>query len=258
MLDGVANRLFAVACFGLASVQAATAADLGATPAYPPGYTAAPMSWGWTGFYLGGQLGFGGDTVQWDNIGASARFSPLGSVTRDHNTGVIGGGQIGYNFQTGSLVFGLEGSLSGVDFSSTMPSPYAPATGAWSSRANWLSTVTGRAGYSFGQWLPYIKGGFATANLDTRLQDVGGIGAFAQSSSQHYGWTAGAGIEYKVTSKWSLGLEYLYSDLGRNTDINAPAASLATGAPLSATPETYTTGLRSQSVMGRLNYKIGW
>jgi outer membrane immunogenic protein len=257
MLDGVANRLFAVACFGLASVQAAAAADLGATPAYPPGYTAAPMSWGWTGFYLGGQLGFGGDTVQWENIGASSRFSPLGSVTRDHNTSVIGGGQIGYNFQTGNAVFGLEGSLSGADFSGTMPSPYAPATGAWSSRANWLSTVTGRAGYSFGPWLPYLKGGFATANLDTRLQDVG-QGAFAQSSSQHYGWTAGAGIEYKVTSKWSMGLEYLYSDLGRGTDINAPAASIGTGAPLAGALESYRTGLTSQSVMGRLNYKIGW
>ena len=55
-----------------------------------------------------------------------------------------------------------------------------------------------------------------------------------------------------------MGLEYLYSDLGRSTDINAPAASIGTGAPLPGAPESYRTGLTSQSVMGRLNYKIGW
>jgi outer membrane immunogenic protein len=247
MLKSVAHRLVAVACFGLASVPAALAADLGATP----GYAAPPVSWGWSGFYLGGQLGYGSDSVRWGNVGSSALFSPPGSVTHDHNGSVIGGGQIGYNYQTGNVVLGLEGSLSGADFSGTVLSPYAPGTGTWSSRADWLGTVTGRVGYSLGQWLPYVKGGLATANLDTTLQNAG---AFAQSSSQHYGWTAGAGIEYKVTSKWSMGLEYLYSDLGRTTDINAPAI----GAPAPALPETYTTGLRSQSVMGRLNYKIGW
>ena len=63
-------------------------------------------------------------------------------MTSQHNTSVIGGGQIGYNLQTGNVVFGLEGSLSGADFSGTMPSSYAPGTGAWSSRANWLSTVS--------------------------------------------------------------------------------------------------------------------
>jgi outer membrane immunogenic protein len=251
MLGSVAHRLLAVACFGLAGVQAATAADLGATPM--PGYAAPPASWGWTGFYLGGQLGFAGDEVRWGNVGASPRLSPLGSVTTDHNNSFIGGGQLGLNLQAGNVVFGLEGSLSGTDLNGSMPSPYG--TGAWSSRAAWLATVTGRAGYSFGQWMPYLKGGFATANLDTTLQNNG---AFATSSSQHYGWTAGAGIEYKLSSKWSMGLEYLYSDLGRNTEINAPAASIATGQSLGGPPESYTTGLRTQSVMGRLNYKIGW
>jgi outer membrane immunogenic protein len=255
MRYSIAHRLVAVACFGFACVPPALATDLGATPAYPaPEYAAPPMSWGWTGFYLGGQLGYGSDSLRWGNVGASSLFSPLGSVTYDHNGSVIGGGQIGYNFHTGNVVFGLESSLSGADLSGTMASPYAPG-GAWSSRADWLSTVTGRVGYSFGQWLPYIKGGFATANLDTTLQNAG---AFAQSSSQHYGWTAGAGIEYKMTSKWSMGLEYLYSDLGRSTDVTAPAASLATGAAVTGTPETYSTSLKSQSAMGRLNYKIGW
>jgi outer membrane immunogenic protein len=247
MVKSVYHRLLAAAFLGAVSAQAAVAADLGAIP----NYQAPPTSWGWTGLYLGGQLGYGGDAVRWGNVGASPLFSPLGSETHEHNSGVIGGGQIGYNFQTGNVVFGLEGSLSAADFSGTMSSPYAPGTGIWSSRANWLSTVTGRVGYSFGQLLPYVKGGFATANLDTTLQNAG---AFAQSSSQHYGWTAGAGVEYKLTSKWSMGLEYLYSDLGRSTDINAPAI----GAAVPATPETYATGLKSQSVMGRLNYKIGW
>jgi outer membrane immunogenic protein len=247
MLHSVAHRLVAVACFGLAGLQAAAAADLTPVPPY-----VAPTL-GWTGFYFGGQLGAATDTVRWGNVGASSQLSPLGSVTTDRNNSAIGGGQLGYNFQAGNVVLGIEGSLSAADLSGSFASPYG--AGTWSSRATWLATVTGRAGYSLGQWMPYVKGGLATANLDTTLQNNG---AFATSSSQHYGWTAGAGIEYKLTPKWSMGLEYLYSDFGRNTDISAPAASIATGLPATGVPESYTTGLRTQSVMGRLNYKIGW
>ncbi len=251
-----ARSVFAGAalCVGVASFAAA--ADLGGVPVYKAPPIAAPDN-GWAGFYIGGQLGFGGDGVRWTNLGPSAAFSPPGSVTRDHNSGVIGGGQIGYNFQSGNVVFGVEGSLSAASFDGTFTSPYAPATGQWSSRTEWLGTVTGRVGYAFGSWLPYIKGGFATAELDTRIQDTG-LGSFTSSSAQHYGWTAGGGVEYKVTQRLSLGLEYLYTDLGRSTDISGPQNSLATGAPLPGTQENYGVGLRSQSIMGRLNYRFGW
>ena len=68
------------------------------------------------------------------------------------------------------------------------------------------------------------------------------------------GWTAGVGLEYQISPKWSLGLEYLYTDLGSGgSDPNALG-----GAPITGSPEMYSTALKSQSLLGRLNYKAGW
>jgi len=91
------------------------------------------------------------DSVRWRNLGASAFFSPPNSLTLDRGSGVIGGGQLGYNFQYNRLVFGIEGSLSAADFDRSFASPYFPATDVWSSRLTWLTTVTGRVGYGFGK-----------------------------------------------------------------------------------------------------------
>ena len=62
---------------------------------------------------------------------------------------------------------------------------------------NWLGTVTGRVGYSVGQWLPYVKAGFAAADVGSPLQGAGQIGSFTQSTATT-GWTAGVGFEYSV------------------------------------------------------------
>ena len=63
---------------------------------------------------VGGQVGYGTDSVRWRNLGASTFFSPLNSGTRDSGSGVIGGGQLGYNFQYNRLVFGIEADGSGL------------------------------------------------------------------------------------------------------------------------------------------------
>jgi outer membrane immunogenic protein len=157
----------------------------------------------------------------------------------------------GYNFQSGSFVFGLEGSLAAANFDGRFTSPYLPAVGAWTPNMNWLGTVTGRLGYSFGQWLPYAKGGFAAADVASPAQ-AAQIGGFSQGS-QLGGWTAGVGLEYQLTPKWSMGLEYLYTDLGNGS----PQSTLGT-APISGAPEVYSTALKTQSLLGRLNYKTGW
>ena len=122
--------------------------------------------------------------------------------------------KFGYNFQSGNFVFGLEGSLAAANFDGRFTSPYLPReAGAWSPNMNWLGTVTGRIGYSFGQWLPYVKGGFAAADVGSPLQGAQ-IGGFSRKVSEVSGWTAGVGLEYQLSPKWSLGLEYLYTDFG--------------------------------------------
>src|ERR1700684_4064829 len=90
------------AALGASAVQGAAAAELGLPPVKAPPVVVASPSW--AGFYIGGQVGVGGDSFRWQNLGPSAACSPPGAVTRDRNGGVIGGGQIGYNFQAGNIV----------------------------------------------------------------------------------------------------------------------------------------------------------
>jgi outer membrane immunogenic protein len=244
----IGRNIIIAICVGIAG--GAAAADLplrSAAPAVPPATT-------WAGFYIGGQVGYGNDSVRWRNLGASPFFSPPGSVTRDSGGGVIGGGQLGYNFQYNRFVLGVEGSISLADFDRSFTSPYFPATDVWSSRVRSVASATGRVGYSFGDWLPYVKGGFAAANVDTSIQN-NGFGISSQASGERYGWTAGGGVEVKVAPKVSLGLEFMHTDLGRHNDINGPQT--VNGAALPGTSESYGVAVRSNSIMGRLNYLFG-
>jgi opacity protein-like surface antigen len=205
----------------------------------------------WAGFYLRNNASGGGsDSVPWTSVAPSTGFSSPGAAPASVNS------NFGYNFQSGNFVFGLEGSLAAANFDGRFTAPYLPAmtSGAWAPSMNWLGTVTGKVGYSFGQWLPYLKGGFATADVGSPLQTAP-VGTFTQGTQQLTGWTAGVGLEYQITPKLSLGLEYLYTDFGNGSG-NAPGT--LGGAPISGSPEVYSTALKSQSLLGRLNYKAGW
>jgi outer membrane immunogenic protein len=236
------NSLIVITCVSFPHAERAAAADV-PYPVKGPVVAAVPPSW--AGFYVGAQVGYGMDSVGWRNLGTSAFFSPIDSLTRDRGDGVVGGGQVGYNFQFNRIVFGLEGSISAADLDRSFASPYFPATDIWSSKITWLSTVTGRIGYGFDTWLPYIKGGLAVANIDTSIQNTS-VGAFSQSSAVHSGWALGGGVEFKIAPKFSLGLEFMHTDLGRSNDLN--------GASTIGTPENYGGAARSNSFMARLNY----
>ncbi len=197
MLLRVGRALLVVGCVSLGTAPLAVAADI--RPVKNPPYSGPPAELfsSWAGFYLGGQVGYGTDSVRWRNLGASPLFSPPNSLVLDRGGGVIGGGQLGYNFQLNRMVFGIEGSMSAADFDRSFASPFFPATDTWSSKLTWLGTVTGRIGYGFDSWLPYIKGGFAAGNVDTSIRN-NAIGAALQGSAVHYGWTVGGGVEFKV------------------------------------------------------------
>ena len=201
-----------------------------------------PQKPDWAGFYLRANPG-GADSVPWTAPGANG-FAASGAASSVNES-------FGYNFQSGSFVFGLEGALAAANFDGRFTSPYLPGVGGWTPNMNWLGSVTGRVGYSFGQWLPYVKGGFATADVGSPLQGPQ-VGAFSQGT-QLGGWTAGVGVEYQFGPKWSLGVEYLYTDLSNGSNASPGAA-----AAISGNPDIYSTAIKSQSLVGRLNYKTGW
>lgn len=232
------------ACLAACLAQAARALDLNETQPVPQAQTQKPD---WAGFYLRSNSG-GANAVPWTAISPTSGFAPADASRGPTDE------KFGYNFQSGNLVFGLEGSLSAANFDGRFTAPYLPALGTagWSPNMNWLGTVTGKVGYSFGKWLPYVKGGFASAEVGSPLQGASQVGAFTQGTQQLNGWTAGVGLQYQITPKLSLGLEYLYTDFGNG----APSTNAAP--PLSGSPEVYSTAVKSQSLLGRLNYKAGW
>ena len=217
------NKLIAAfACTtALVSTGAASAADLGARYTKAPAY-AEPL-FNWTGFYVGGHVGGAWTNEQFINTGNGAPFADLspGQGFRQRNSGVMGGAQIGYNWQANNYVFGMEGTISGLDnkgsFTNTVFGVGLDDQFSW--RANVLATVVGRAGFAVQNNLFYFKGGYAGVN--NRLSVVDNVANPSTGSGGqthwHNGWTVGAGWEYGVTRNWIVGLEYNYAAFGSQT-----------------------------------------
>jgi outer membrane immunogenic protein len=173
-------------------IGSAIAADL---PRQAPIYKApaymAPV-FNWTGAYIGINGG-----------GGWGRSDYNGSNKYDVSGGLIGA-TIGYNWQFGTWVVGLEGDA---DWASIKGSGNASDT-----KNNFLSTIRGRVGYSFDRFLPYVTGGLAVGNL--KANDNRGFSA----DQTNAGWTVGAGVEFAFAPQWTAKVEYLYVDLG-NVDL---------------------------------------
>jgi outer membrane immunogenic protein len=226
----------AVACL----IHAAAATELNYLPAPSP----SPDKPGWAGFYFQDKSPASSSSAPWKALDSTRGFASPGLTSPPVNE------SFGYNFQSGNFVFGLEGSLAAANFDGKFTSPNLPGAAAWTPNMNWLGTVTGHVGYSFGQWLPYVKVGFAAADVASPLQGAP-LGGFTQGTELG-GWTGGIGLEYQISPKLSLGLEYLY------TDLSAGIGGAPGGTALTGSPEVYSTALKSQSLLGRLNYKAGW
>ena len=240
--------LLSATALSLALTASAFAADLPSRKA-PPAYVPPPPPLTWNGFYAGLNLGGGWSSnsgrdlvsAYWDPnyaFGSSGIapqpgtpnlfFLPNNNQT-GNNGGVIGGLQIGYNFQFNpSIVVGVETDFQGSSMSGQGPSNYAfypspfftpvagvpvgPGTGQLIPVAainggnlslDYIGTVRGRAGWLFTPTLlVYGTAGFA----------YGGVSAWNQTNIRS-GWTAGGGLEWMFAPNWSAKVEYLYADL---------------------------------------------
>jgi outer membrane immunogenic protein len=180
---------FAIAALLIAPTFA-QAADL---PSKAPVYS-SPVYANWTGFYVGLNGGYGFGKSNWDVPAVSP--SPKGGLF---------GATIGYNFQTGSWVWGAEG-----DFDiSTMKGSSTCSFVSCETKDSWLGTARGRIGYAgWNNWLPYLTGGLAVG-------DIKADSSLGSANKTNLGYAVGAGVEYAMWSSWSVKLEYLYVDLGK-------------------------------------------
>ena len=237
----------------LVSAGAASAADLGARPyAKAPAYI-EPL-FNWTGFYVGGHIGGAWTNQQFVNNGNDLLgFGDLvpGQGFRQRSSGIMGGAQIGYNWQANNFVAGLEGTISGLNNKGTIANTvFGAGDDVFDWRANVLATVVGRAGFAVQNNLFYIKGGYAGVNNRLNVSDT--VAPSTGSGGQTHwanGWTVGAGWEYGITQNWIVGLEYDYSAFERK---NYQIAG--------ASPGTYWFDAKPrdiQSAVVRLSYKWG-
>ena len=198
------KRLAIMLSATLLLTTASQAADLGWNGGASPIYSPTPVS-GWSGFYAGVNGGYGWGTL--------TREPTAGGADDNNNTGgFVLGGQAGYSLDMGGLVLGTEADLqwSNIGYSEELP-----GLGTFESGVDVFGTVRGRAGFSFGQVMPYVTGGFAAGRGSAKITDDGGV--TTSQSATHLGWTVGGGLEAKATDNISIKAEYLYVDLGTQT-----------------------------------------
>lgn len=204
---------------------AAQAADLPSRKGPPPAYIPPPVM-SWNGFYVGLNLGGGFQASNSSNVWNWGNGN-------GGSGGVVGGAQIGYNFQlTPMFVIGAEADFQGTSIGS------AGNNNAWgwlggfnpwwgnavdTARINWFGTVRGRLGVTLfsPQLLIYGTGGFAYGEVQRN-------GWWNANSAVQTGWTAGGGAEWMFMPNWSAKVEYLYTDIsgggnGWNWGLNNPS-----------------------------------
>ena len=176
----------------------------------------------WSGLYLGGHIGYGWGEADGRYVDPFTTTAGSGSTDLD---GLIGGVQIGYNWQALSWVYGIEADFawSGMDGGRTVALPLPGPVLGVDTQINWMSTVRARIGYAPDRWLIYATGGVAFADFDIDVTD--GVNSTSDGST-HVGWTVGAGVEYALTDAWRMGLEYKYADFGSET-YSAPLGGTA-------------------------------
>jgi outer membrane immunogenic protein len=210
-------------------VGAAAAADL-PQPMYTKAPPAPPPLYNWSGFYLGVNVGgsWGRQNVTYSEA--------IATVTNSvHPDGVIGGGQIGWNWQGANSpwVFGLEADIQGSGQQASTAFATLDSAITLQDKLEWFGTVRGRVGYATGdqgRWLLYATGGLAYGENNINGSGIS-VGAPVTFDASHtdIGWTVGGGVEWGFAGQWSAKLEYLYAQFEHGPTITLPAATISEG-----------------------------
>jgi outer membrane immunogenic protein len=254
---------------GLFGATSALAADLPARV-----YTKAPVmvdpGYNWSGFYIGGNVGYSwgrsSDSSSYTNGAGATLFTTAGSSNLD---GVVGGGQIGYNWQVQNWVWGFEADIQGTDEKGsrdlTCPAgicipaivgalfvPGGPIPNALNQQIDWFGTVRARGGILVTpKVLLYATGGLAYGEVNTS-EAFGGFASFSNDDTR-IGYTVGAGIEGVIGGNWTAKLEYLYVDLGRTSGAFATTIPAVGGGTITS---NYSSHITDNVLRVGVNYKF--
>jgi outer membrane immunogenic protein len=221
--------LAGLAALAVATMMAsANAADLPRRHAMPAKAPAYEAPYNWTGFYVGINGGGAWGHSTWSN--------PAGTADADPSGGVVGG-TLGYNYQMGQVVFGVEGDIDWSNIRGSTSTGICTG-GTCETRNSWLATARGRIGYAFDRVMPFVTGGAAFGDIKATPVGLG------SETTTNVGWTLGGGAEFAIAGPWTAKVEYLYADLGKGS-CGVATCGIATDVSL-------TTSL----VRGGINYRF--
>jgi outer membrane immunogenic protein len=241
--------LLATTCLALSSVTAMAADMTMPMQTKAPAYSAPAFSW--TGFYIGAQVGGGTLSDPQNNF--------EGAATMTGGKGAIAGGQLGYNYQDGNWVFGVEGEGYWSGIKDSLDSSFVNSTtGALTGTSNttfanqYDFTIAGRVGLAFDRTLFFAKGGWAWGKykVSDNFQDFGSSSGFDTGSVTLDGALFGVGLEHALTRNWTVKFEYDYIAYGSktltSTGCNTSGATTACffngGSPLSSNKQLFKFG----------------
>ena len=259
------TKLVALLCgvISLGAAGAASAADIAvkARPAPPP-----VQIWNWTGFYIGVNGGYGWNESQ--DVGVTGSALIVGaqpvvvpfSVPGLKPEGGLVGGTVGYNWQFGRGLVGIEADFDWADIRDSrfvgLPVGAPLLVTSASQKIDFFGTVRGRLGFlATDQLLLFATGGLAYANVknNANVNELVGLQRqfIASSDEIRYGWTVGAGAEWKFAPNWSVKGEYLWYDLGGQT-IRGNQTN-----PVNTEFALYSFDTRGSIVRAGINYQFG-
>jgi outer membrane immunogenic protein len=299
---GRATSVLAAASVLLAGAVVAHAADLNPVYKAPP---PPPPIYSWTGLYGGLNLGAALDVGRInpslalepvffsDPTGAHFGF-PAGLVLifgtfatpvpadRSSNVGILGGGQLGYNWRMSRWLYGVEADLAGTNasesfsgtFSQSFPGAAAGGvgdvtrslSGTWTAERQWQASLRGRLGYTWDRWMAYGTAGIAVTNVSltssyTAVTTLGAallpnapVAAGTTSFTENHtlvGATIGGGFEYAMTNAITVGGEYRYTHYAeKNFNSGVTPAAFVPSTP----PGPITLSLDTHQITARVNY----
>jgi outer membrane immunogenic protein len=259
------NKIILAASVLALSATSAWAADMAPRP-----YTKAPVMvdpvYSWTGWYIGGNVGYGfgrsgADTVldptsSWAIESPAFRNELIGlSNQRYSPQGVVGGGQVGYNYQADINASGMSKTIA----LSGLNGGFITRNFTETTKSDWFATVRPRLGYAVNNTLWYATGGLAVGDVQGSwtLLSSNGYNKTGSGSETKVGWTVGAGVEHAFQPNWTVKLEYLYTDLG-SISYNSTYIPGSTFAPPGFNyRENISQDFTFHTVRVGLNYKFG-
>jgi outer membrane immunogenic protein len=238
--------LVTASLIALGAAAPAVAADLAARP-----YTKAPPMiaavYDWSGFYIGANGGWGSSRKCWDAVTGAGAF--IANEGCHDATGGTVGGQVGYRWQAGTYVFGLEAQGNWADFGGDNVSLAFPLTRIHS-KVDAFGLFTGQVGWAANNVLLYVKGGAAVTADKYRINTAVGNALVASANDDtRWGGVVGVGLEYGFAPNWSVGIEYDHLFMqDRTSTFTTPAGAFFSNERIRQDVDLVTA---------RINYRFG-